>query len=261
MLSLNRFNKADELADPFPLLIIDNFLNKDETKNAISFLNTSSFDETVNEGRKNIRMGTKNFDHVTKNEGILSDIHDFFNKKKTYDFLYEKLLNISKYSKNKSIADQIPANFEKEYYEYKREIHKSNYKKRFSNFLNTKIPLIEKLRKKFFFLEMNYAIATKGYKLPTHTDKKTRIIVFLLYLNDLNEDSGGALEVYSKINSKSKDMNEKFFLEKKFQPESGKLIIFLSNPISYHNVGNIFDESKRYFCYGSYTSNKDIIWT
>jgi Rps23 Pro-64 3,4-dihydroxylase Tpa1-like proline 4-hydroxylase len=107
---------------------------------------------------------------------------------------------------------------------------------------------------------MNYSIATRGYNLPTHTDKKTRILVFLLYLNDLNENSGGALEIYSKIDKKTNSTDKKFFLENKFQPKKGKLIVFLSNPVSYHNVGNILDESKRYFCYGSYTSNNNLTW-
>ena len=199
MININRLKNSKNLNDPFPLLVIDDFLNESEAEDAINYLNKSSFDETVNQGRKNIRMGTKNFNDVINNNNILSEIYNFFNKKNTYDFLYEKLYNISKSSNKKFFTTDIPDNFNNEYYEYKRNVHRVNIKKRLSNFLFKRIPLIQNLRRKFFFLEMNYAIATKGYSLPTHTDKKTRIIVFLLYLNNLNESSGGALEVYSKI--------------------------------------------------------------
>ena len=103
---------------------------------------------------------------------------------------------------------------------------------------------------------MNYSLALKGYKLNTHTDKKTRMIVFLLYLNEL-EDKGGDLEIYSQ----NKSPHKKFSIERSFKPKAGKLIIFLSNPISFHNVSKIEKENtKRYFCYGAYTAKTDIEW-
>ena len=49
-------------------------------------------------------------------------------------------------------------------------------------------------------------------------------------------------------------------LTEKIRPEAGKLIVFLSNPISYHNVEEIKNDVSRCFCYGSFTSNKNIIW-
>ena len=49
-------------------------------------------------------------------------------------------------------------------------------------------------------------------------------------------------------------------VDRKIRPEAGKLIVFLSNPISYHNVEEIKNDVSRCFCYGSFTSNKNIIW-
>ena len=40
-------------------------------------------------------------------------------------------------------------------------------------------------------------MAKKGYKLKTHKDKDNRMVVFLLYLNKLDE-TGGSFEIYSK---------------------------------------------------------------
>ena len=100
-------------------------------------------------------------------------------------------------------------------------------------------------------------MAKKGYKLKTHKDKDNRMVVFLLYLNKLDE-TGGSFEIYSKEGGVS---NKNFKLEKQFQPEAGKLLVFLSNPLSYHNVSEILkSESKRFFCYGGYTSLNNIIW-
>ena len=104
---------------------------------------------------------------------------------------------------------------------------------------------------------MNYSLAFKGYKLKTHTDKNSRLIVFLLYLNELNDD-GGHLEIYSK----NPNVNDQFKLEKKFKPMGGKLIVFLSSPESFHNVSKIEKpNTERYFCYGGYTSMNQVNWS
>ena len=72
---------------------------------------------------------------------------------------------------------------------------------------------------------MIFYIAGKGYEIKTHVDKPTRIIVLMLFLNDLTEEDGGAFEIYSK----EKDNNPTYG----FKPEAGKLVAFLSNPGSF----------------------------
>lgn len=257
MLSVDRLKNFKKINNPFPLMLIDNFLNEEEANEAIKTLQASNFDEIVNEGRKNIRMGTPNFSELMQKRNIINEIQNFFNKKQTFQFLYSHLLQISNESKENFYIKELPNNFNQKFFEYKRSIHKANFSKRLINYLNNKFLFLKKLEKNFFYLETNYSIATKGYKLPTHTDKKTRILVFLLYLNDLKKSSGGGLEIYSQ-----KDQIDKknFSLECEFQPQCGRLIAFLSNPISFHNVGSIFDKSQRYFCYGGYTSNKNLDW-
>ena len=210
----------------------------------------------VNEGRKNIRMGTKKFKKLTDEENILSDLYHFFNNKDIYEDLLNKLEVISEKSKKNFVIKNKPEIFKKNYYEYKRSIHSENLIKKISNYLYIKFLKKFNFFKNSLYLEMNYSFAFKGYGLKTHTDKNSRLVVFLLYLNELNND-GGHLEMYSK-NSYT---NEKFKLEKKFKPEGGKLIVFLSNPESFHNVSKIEkSETERYFCYGGYTSLNQINW-
>ena len=245
-----------KIHDPFPVMEIDNFLSKEEAQECVNILEKKSFDEFVNEGRKNIRMGTEKFSNITKENNILSGIYKFFNDEKIFNIIYKDLEKISKDSKKKFTLINKPKHFKHRFFAYKKSIHNNNYIKKISNFLFKKILKKISYFKDQFYFEMNYSLALKGYKLNTHTDKKTRMIVFLLYLNEL-DDKGGDLEIYSQNKSSHKEFN----IERSFKPKVGKLIVFLSNPISFHNVSKIEKENtKRYFCYGSYAAKTDMEW-
>ena len=60
-----------KIHDPFPVMEIDNFLSKEEAQECVNILERKNFDEFVNEGRKNIRMGTEKFSNITKENNIL----------------------------------------------------------------------------------------------------------------------------------------------------------------------------------------------
>ena len=260
MISKNRFSKFEIYNDPFPLIVFDNFLNKDEADSAVEIIKNNNFDELVNDGRKNIRKGTKNFNAIIKKKNILTEIYNFFNQKETYQELLLRLEEVSKMSKKKFIIKNKPQNFKNEFFEYKRSIHQNNILKRLLNFINKKIYKNDKDKNSLYF-EINYSMAKKGYKLKLHKDKDNRLIVFLLYLNKLDE-KGGSFEIYSenKLFGDAKN-NTEYKLEKKFSPSPGKLITFLSNPVSYHNVDELIDPTtKRFFCYGGYTSLNNIVW-
>ncbi len=227
----DKFLQCKSYNDPFPVLEIRNFLNKDEAQLACEILDKADFDEFVMGNRKNIRKGTKLFgDFINKNK-FISDLYNFFNDINQYEYILEKLLKLSKSSKLEFNLSKKPENFNKDYYAYKSTLHNKNFIKMTSNYLGKKFPKIFKKFFECFFLDMAFAEARRGYKIETHTDKPTRIIVFLLYLNDLNEEEGGGLEIYS-----TKSTDDKPTLHHTFKPKAGKLIAFLSNPVSFHNV-------------------------
>ena len=256
MIDKNRLSNYNYYQEPFPILIFKNFLNESEAKQAINCIENQEFDETVNEGRNNIRKGTKSFQNTIEKKNILSMIYSFFNNEEVFEDLLKKLQKVSELSKNNYKIHNKPTNFKKDFYEYKRSVHNKNYLKRIANFFSNKL-FKKKFLEDFFYFEVNFSVAKKGYKLKTHKDKDNRMVVFLLYLNKLDE-TGGSFEIYSKEGGVS---NKNFKLEKQFQPEAGKLLVFLSNPLSYHNVSEILkSESKRFFCYGGYTSLNNIIW-
>jgi len=267
MFTTERLSKYKIHKDPFPIIEIENFLSKEESKIATEIIKNSSFDELVAEGRKNIRKGTTNFYELIKMHNFYSKLYDFFNDQNIYKFLFDKLDLISNESKSKFKIKTKPRKFNKDYYEYKRTIHKINIFQKFYNYIWRRAPKIVKNLFSFCYFEMAFCMATKGYSTTIHTDKNTRILVYLLYLNDLDEKDGGNLEFYGKQNKLENlkitvPEQQDFFLTHKIKPQAGRLIVFLSNPISFHKAEKIINSStKRCFCYGSYSSNIDIEWT
>ena len=55
MIDNERFSKLKAISDPFPILVIENFLTKEEAEDGYKILTNSNFDEFVNDGRFNIR--------------------------------------------------------------------------------------------------------------------------------------------------------------------------------------------------------------
>jgi len=251
-----RFSNYNAYKLPYPILEISNFLSKEEAKKICDILQETNFDELVMGNRKNIRKGTEIFEKVLKKNKILKNLYDFFNNKDQFNYLYEKLSLMAKETNQEFQLPEKPEEFNHHFYAYKSTVHKSKITKKLTNFFQKNFLNFFKNFKNFVFFDLVFAEAGKGYKLKTHKDKPTRLIVFLLYLNDLDRSDGGSLEVYSSNND-----YQPLDVEKKFIPEAGKLLVFLSNPVSFHNVEEIKKESvSRKFVYGSYSCLKDVIW-
>lgn len=114
------------------------------------------------------------------------------------------------------------------------------------------------ISKKPLELLYNYAKAGNGYSREIHRDSDSRLIVFILYLNELSENGkGGTLDFYKLIKedknlaTPSYDSCEKV---DSIKPGLGKLVIFLNEDDSYHAVSEMKNyEGSRYFIYGSFT--------
>lgn len=266
MPTINRLSDLKIYHDPYPILEFNNFLNIEESKQATQILKQSIFDETKDGGRKNIRKGSLNFNKFLKKNKIFSDIYNFLNNENTFQYFVRELKILSNQSSSRYEIKNLPKKFKPNFYEFKRGIHKLNYPKRLLNFIYKKLPYKVQNLFNFYFFDLIFCYAKKGYSTPVHRDKNSRIFVFLLYLNDLNENDGGCLEIYKNkkkiIDNKtvvphSNDVSLKY----KIKPEAGKLVIFQSNPVSFHKAESIKNElAERAFCYGSYTLNNDVEW-
>ena len=242
--NLDKFNI---IQNPFPLIIYNDFLTNiqnEEVYNGI--LNFNNFDSDKWGGRKQIRKETDNFSSLLENNQTIKDLYSFFNDKEIFDYFYSKFKRISKDSEY---------NFK---LKNKHLVYKQKYKKN----------IIQNIKNIFFFktrtsfLEMDFSLAQSGYFREPHHDKNTRIINFLIYFNDLNEEDGGSLDIYGYKSMpkvfKTQPDEDLIIKQKSFLPKKKQLIIFLSNPISIHGVSKIVSNKKRIFAYGSYTLEKNV---
>lgn len=102
--------------------------------------------------------------------------------------------------------------------------------------------------------------AVNGYKREIHRDSDSRLIVFLLYLNELDEGGvGGTLNLFNYCGKDHDDPDpqpnpESCSLIKAIAPEKGKLVIFKNDNHAFHSVPEMSNfRGKRTFCYGSFT--------
>ena len=238
---MNLINEYSIEKSPYPVIIYENFLDIEKCNHIVSILNNkNNFDQNVMGGRKIIDVGTDNF-KILLNEKFFLELFNFFNSKKIFNLFLEKLIKKSKFDKT------LLNSFDN--FIYSKKYNFSEILKIFNYFSHT------------IYLDFNFSLSQKGYKREIHRDKDNRIINFLLYFNEIKSKKGGDFEIYDQTDanaslSRHPDKNLlDHFLE--ITPKPGKLIVFLSSPNSYHAVSEMMDEKdKRFFVYGSYSTNK-----
>lgn len=115
-----------------------------------------------------------------------------------------------------------------------------------------------------FFAQVALGKGYDEYYKDNHHDGSRRIINFLLYLNEPEQD-GGDLILYRP--TKPKKIHEQFNptdVEEfhRIKPGCGKGMIWLSTPNSYHEVPLISNTvTPRHFIYTSITAKKHFAWT
>ena len=118
------------------------------------------------------------------------------------------------------------------------------------------------LRKKPLIPLFDYSFSSNGYGREIHRDSDNRLIVVLLYLNDLDQSTlGGDLEIY-KIKKEKIEQNiyppqpnkKDCDLEYIIKPKKGRLVMFVNQFNSYHGVSEMTDDKRgRHFIYGGFT--------
>ncbi len=261
MINKERLLKYEAYSDPFPVLEIKDFLDEEDCRLATEELKNTKFDEFVRLNRSNIRKGSDSFDKLLEKNKVFKKLYNFFNNEEQYKILINELEKVSSKSEYKFIMQNKPNKFLQHSFKHKRNIHDASFTKKLTNFLRKKI--YDKLFNYYYF-DIHFSLAKKGYAMKTHRDNDTRFLTFLLYFNTLENEDGGCFEIYKKDKDFDKNIthpeNGSVSVIKKIRPEAGKLIVFLSNPLSYHNAEAIKNDVSRCFCYGSYTSNKNINW-
>ena len=204
----------------------------------------------VNKGSENFYKYLEKYPNVLKLYNALNSENSFLNFKNLL-FNYEKKIKtawkpiISPYKYSKEDYGEQRFNFF-------RYLRKSSI---VSNFFSKKINL-----------DIDFSKSQYGYFRNAHRDRDTRVISFLIYLNTINEDEGGAFEIYKYIKGGDENLPrfpQKSEVEKikKFPPKAGQLFVFLSSPNSYHGVSKFLSQNKsRIFIYGSYSLDRKVKW-
>ena len=230
---------------------IENFISKIDCMKIIKEIDKfKKYDDLVMSGRKRINKGSKNF-------------KDFLRVSKTSSSFFKKINNIKFYNKIKSkILNQNSQS-------WRDEIKNIKFSK--SVFGSQKGKKITKnktnIRKNILYLDLDFSVSEKGYFRGPHRDRDSRVVNFLIYLNELKNVDGGILHFYKT----KKKINYSYprFPNKKDVSVSDKIIskrgtgaFFLSAPDSYHSVSRFYGRvnRKRYFIYGSYSLNKPVKW-
>ena len=106
-------------------------------------------------------------------------------------------------------------------------------------------------------LLFDISLSGNGYGREIHRDSDGRVIVFLYYLNDLDEASpGGTLNLHSSKSGTStpRPSDSDCVLEAQVVPKKNRLVAFLNSETSYHSVETMKGHTgDRLFCYGGFT--------
>ena len=101
-------------------------------------------------------------------------------------------------------------------------------------------------------IKFGYSLSSAkgGYDVDIHTDNHYKVVVGLLYLNDIDEGCGGLTIFHDskKVNNKMVPTN---VVEEIF-PTSGTLTLFVNSPDALHSVTKYVGTKKRNFIYFSF---------
>jgi len=241
----------------YPIIYFDNFLNKDEAKALCDEVEDfSNFDDLVMNGRNRVNKGSANFYKYLEKYPNVFKLYNDLNSEKNFLNFKNLLFREKKMEKSSWKPQIVPYEYSNDDYGEQRfnifkYLRKTNI---VSNFFSKKINL-----------DIDFSKSQYGYFRNAHRDRDTRIISFLIYLNTIDENEGGAFEVYNikKDVKKLPRFPKLAEVEKsqKFPPKAGQLFIFLSSPNSYHGVSKFLSHNKsRIFIYGSYSLDRKVKW-
>ena len=246
--------------------IIENFLSKEKCINLISFadefLNNSDVVK-YHGNRSDIISSHKSFNTMIEKSNDWKELDDYLQSQDFFDFAcknleienknveIKKFYNLCEYeaiNRNRKNISLIPDNQLIKVFLLRKWRNIKRWLK-FNNITNKKN-----------YAETLYAFARagNGYKQNIHRDSDERLIIFLIYLNDISRDSiGGNLDLYKKIGviNNTESLNQNSF-EKitSINPSVGKIVFIQNGDSAYHGVEIMRDHKiSRNFIYGAFT--------
>ena len=260
-------NQASFEAEPFPYLCIDNFLTSDECAALIQDATDANSEDTVfmHGGRFSLGSVSPSFKAlVSKSESwsrlvaklksnTTSDLFLDHIRKKCSDKYFSKWISSRKFEISdiprfnsllpQFIVDKAKSASDRQVrFCTKKQLFFSSFMALFDDIYRIINSFgIYIMGRRRLALLFDYSVAKIGYTREVHRDSDARVIVFLLYLNDLEDYvKGGSLKIHdSKVELKKyapRPGDDNVFTVKEFKPKAGRLIMFLNTANSYHSV-------------------------
>lgn len=247
--------------------IIDNFISKESCQRLIicleNLLKNNSETILYHGNRSEIFSTYSSFQKMLEVNDDLKDLNNYFFSQDFFNLLCDKLsinsleydlikyYNLNKFNYlniNRKNISQLHDNEIIKIF-FHRKLRQIISKLKFNNWFN---------KKKYVELLYGLSRAGNGYKQDVHRDSDSRLIVFLLYLNDSPKNSfGGNLNIFKKnksINNIENPNLESLDKIKSISPKAGRLVIFKNDDDAYHGVEIMSNfNSHRDFIYGSFT--------
>lgn len=251
-------NKFKIFYEPWPHIVFDDFLDNQQCQGIIKeIIDQPYYDDKVMINRNRIFKGSKNFNNILLKSPNMKHIYEYLNKFKTFK-VFDDLFDKSKleWKLNEKIVS-FSENFSGK--------QKDSFFESFIKFLSNK-----KLIKTSMNLDIDFSVSGEGYTRGAHRDRETRVLNFLIYLNQFDKEDGGLFELYDNtfLDFNLQDQYPRFpdlkkvSVKKDILPKAGKMVVFLSTPNSYHAASQFLSKSKkRIFIYGSYSLNKKTNWS
>jgi len=257
--------------------VIDNFIKKNECDKLIDEAEKYSNNDHIEVLNKRLLLpSTSNsFINLLEKSKNWNKLHQKLNSQ---NFLSEILNELNFEPKSLEISNFF---FQRNYSLFHKKFKEINSKKianisskglifyLFYKFLRNSIRNIKfKFTKKNYVeLLYDYSKSPNGYHREIHRDSDSRTIVFLLYLNELNENASGGELCLHKYKHKNKKIpaqpkNDDCELIQCIAPKAGRLVFFLNSHESLHSVNEMKNHiGYRHFLYGSYTllAKKNIL--
>ncbi len=296
----DNYSKATWLKTDFPALIIDDFISIQDCEKLIldgeNFIKSQAKSNSViHGGRVMIPFSSNKFNELVKESRTWDKFSRIF-RNKCFKFIMNELNNIQNLSEiSKSSIEEFKHTElkKKDTFNILSKFNFGDLEKKYSALLEYKIGSIPPykllsisllrildtyfrrlisfkdylFRKKPLIPLFDYSFSSNGYGREIHRDSDNRLIVVLLYLNNLDKYTlGGDLEIYNIKKEKIKDNkyppqpNKKDCdLEYIIKPKRGRLVMFVNQFNSYHGVSEMINDTRgRHFIYGGFTYPSSI---
>ncbi len=267
--------------EPFPHLVIDNFLDDNECDELIKKTQGlfDDFEIPVQHGNRRYVMNTTiKFEDFINKHNVWKNFHSQLSSQTFFDFIMAKLneadsefYNSTVIDKKMVVSEEIKVNpnglkgslLRKGYqqiqtasikgfaaYKFYSVLRKINF------YLGTMVGRFSSSQKVQLLFDISQA--SNGYGRSVHRDSDGRIIVFLYYMNGLdNNGVGGDFNIhgYTGLEDNPFPKDDESPIVKSVKPKKNRLVAFLNSDISYHSVEKMAGHnSSRLFCYGGFTS-------